>query len=115
MKPIYESLIELKQLPYLENHPHSLMRHMTAAEAAGQPAVTFSRVERVGHILHVLRTTAHNGFAVIGSGADGDHHIMGIVLRSQLVVLLKSRRCFQPTCFVSEVNRRVSRRLSTEL
>jgi hypothetical protein len=29
---------------------------------------------------------------------------MGIVLRSQLAVLLKSRRCFQPTSFVSEVS-----------
>jgi hypothetical protein len=28
---------------------------------------------------------------------------MGIVLRSQLVVLLRTRRCFQPTPFVSEV------------
>eukprot|EP00878_Enallax_costatus_P009990 GHUV01010428.1.p1 GENE.GHUV01010428.1~~GHUV01010428.1.p1 ORF type:complete len:619 (+),score=131.54 GHUV01010428.1:162-2018(+) len=108
MKPIYESLIELKHLPFLENHPHSLMCHMTAAEAAGQPAVTFSRVERVGHILDVLRTTAHNGFAVIGNSLDGEQHIMGIVLRSQLIVLLKSRRCFQPTCFVSEVANRVA-------
>jgi chloride channel 7 len=103
VKPIYESLIDLKQLPYLEPHPHSLMCHITAVEAAGQPAVTFSRVERVGRILEVLRSTMHNGFAVIGGAADGEQHIMGIVLRSQLVVLLRTRRCFQPTPFVSEV------------
>jgi hypothetical protein len=103
VKPIYESLIDLKQLPYLEPHPHSLMRHITAVEAAGQPAVTFSRVERVGRILEVLLSTRHNGFAVISGTADGEQHIMGIVLRSQLVVLLRTRRCFQPTPFVSEV------------
>lgn len=103
VKPIYESLIDIKQLPFLEPHPHSLMRHITASEAAGQPAVTFSRLERVGRILEVLRSSRHNGFAVIGGMADGSQHIMGIVLRSQLVVLLKTRRCFQPTSFVSEV------------
>lgn len=103
VKPIYESLIDLKQLPHLEPHPHSLMRHITAVEAAGQPAVTFLRVERVGRILEVLRSTAHNGFVVISGAADCEQHIMGIVLRSQLVVLLRTRRCFQPTPFVSEV------------
>uniref|UniRef100_A0A383VWF9 Chloride channel protein n=1 Tax=Tetradesmus obliquus TaxID=3088 RepID=A0A383VWF9_TETOB len=108
VKPIYESLIDLKQLPYLEPHPHSLMCHITAVEAAGQPAVTFSRVERVGRILEVLRSTAHNGFAVISGSADCEQHIMGIVLRSQLVVLLRTRRCFQPTPFVSEVAGRVA-------
>eukprot|EP00882_Tetradesmus_deserticola_P024450 GHRQ01026720.1.p2 GENE.GHRQ01026720.1~~GHRQ01026720.1.p2 ORF type:complete len:320 (+),score=157.20 GHRQ01026720.1:381-1340(+) len=108
VKPVYESLIELKQLPYLEPHPHSLMRHITAVEAAGQPAVTFARVERVGRILEVLRATLHNGFAVTGAAGDGEQHIMGIVLRSQLVVLLRTRRCFQPTMFVSEVAGRVA-------
>lgn len=103
IKPIYESLMDLKGLPFLESHPDSLAHHITAAEAAGHPAVTLSRVERVATIVDVLRNTRHNGFAVIERGLDGEQHIMGIVLRSQLAVLLKSRRCFQPTSFVSEV------------
>lgn len=103
IKPIYESLMDLKGLPFLGSHPDSLAHHITASEAAGHPAVTFGRVERVGAIVDVLRHTRHNGFAVIERGMDGEQHIMGIVLRSQLAVLLKSRRCFQPTSFVSEV------------
>jgi chloride channel 7 len=103
IKPIYESLMDLKGLPFLESHPDSLAHHITAAEAAGHPAVTFARVERVSAIVDVLKHTKHNGFAVIERSMDGEQHIMGIVLRSQLVVLLKSRRCFQPTSFVSEV------------
>lgn len=103
IKPIYESLMDLKGLPFLESHPDSLAHHITAAEAAGHPAVTFARVDRVGAIVEVLKHTKHNGFAVIERGMDGEQHIMGIVLRSQLVVLLKSKRCFQPTSFVSEV------------
>ncbi|KAF8058892.1 CLC-D [Scenedesmus sp. PABB004] len=108
VKPLYESLIDLKGLPFLERSPHGLMRHITAAEAAGQPAVSFARVERVGTLLAVLRGTPHNGFAVLGSAPDGEPHILGIVLRSQLAVLLRSRRCFQPTPFVSEVAGRVA-------
>jgi len=96
--------MDLKQLPFLEPNPHSITRHITAAEAAGQPAVTFSRVELVGNIVEVLRRTRHNGFAVIARGLDGEQHILGLVLRSQLVVLLTSRRCFQPTSFISEVH-----------
>jgi chloride channel 7 len=104
MKPIYESLMELKGLPFLDTDPDSLASHITAAEAAGRPAVTFARVERVGRIVDVLKGTKHNGFAVIERSMDGEQHIMGIILRSQLAVLLKSRRCFQPTSFVSEVS-----------
>lgn len=95
--------MDLKGLPYLESHPDSLAHHVNAAEAAGHPAVTLARVERVGAIVDVLKNTKHNGFAVIERGMDGEQHIMGIVLRWQLVVLLKSKRCFQPTSFVSEV------------
>jgi hypothetical protein len=51
----------------------------------------------------VLRSTPHNGWAVIERGLDGEQRILGIVLRSQLLVLLRLRRCFQPTSFVSEV------------
>lgn len=103
IKPIYESLMDLKGLPFLESCPDSLAHHITATEAGGCPAVTFGRVERVGAIVDVLRHTQHNGFAVIERGMDGEQHIMGVVLRSQLGVLLRSRRCFQPTSFVSEV------------
>lgn len=104
IKPIYESLMDLKGLPFLGSHADSLAHHITAAEAAGHPAVTFARVERVGTIVEVLRSTKHNGFAVIERSMDGEQHIMGVVLRAQLAVLLRSRRCFQPTSFVSEVS-----------
>ena len=103
VKPVYESLIEVKNLPFLDNSPDGLMHHVTAAEACGKPPVTFQRVERVFTLLNTLKTTTHNGFPVIATGADGESYIMGIILRSQLLVLLRTRRCFQPSAFVSEV------------
>ena len=109
IKPIYESLMDLKGLPFLDSTPDSLAHHITAAEAAGHPAVTFARVERVGTIVDVLKSTQHNGFAVIERSMDGEQHIMGVVLRAQLAVLLRSKHCFQPTSFVSEVRGALSR------
>jgi hypothetical protein len=103
VKPVYDSLIEVKDLPYLDPDPEPLMRHITAAEAAGRPPVTFQRVERVAVLLSVLQSTRHNGFPVTATGADGEPYILGVVLRSQLLVLLQTKRCFQPSPFVSEV------------
>jgi CBS domain-containing protein len=163
VQPIYELLMQLKGLPFLGPAPHSLMRHVSAAEVAGRPAVTLNRVERVGAILQLLRSTAHSGFLVVSRGGGGGNgaygagggggasidgssgvllqrsppvacgqqqqqqqppsmlapsppppplqqqqqlheRILGIVLRSQLAVLLRDRRCFQPTPHVSEVH-----------
>jgi chloride channel 7 len=95
--------MDTKRLPYLEPNSDGLMRHITAAEAAGRPAVTFQRVERVAHVLDVLRGTAHSGFPVVTAGPEGERVIMGIVLRSHLMVLLASGRAFQPSPCVSEV------------
>lgn len=163
--------MEAKTLPYLEPQPDGLMCHITAREAAGQPAVCFARVERVGRLLEALRATSHSGFPVLaashhGAGgpegapgvlcclcacpppplspggthfqlavsatltcalpltrpstptpapppqnkpaAGGERHIMGVVLRSQLVVLLSTRRAFQPSPYVSEAASRVA-------
>lgn len=61
VKPIYESLMDAKRLPYLEPATDGLMRHITAAEACGAPAVCFQRVERVALILDTLKATRHNG------------------------------------------------------
>ncbi len=47
VKPIYESQMEYKGLPFLEPSPDAIMRHVTARECCGKPPVTFNRVERV--------------------------------------------------------------------
>jgi len=96
--------MDVKQLPYLEPNSDGLMRHITAAEACGRPAVCFQRVERVALILDTLKATRHSAFPVVTGGADGERVIMGIVLRSHLMVLLGSGRGLQPSPFVSEVS-----------
>ena len=61
VKPVYETLMEAKGLPFLEPAPDGLMRHITAAEACGRPAVCFRRVERVAVVADTLRATRHSG------------------------------------------------------
>lgn len=108
VKPIYELSMEVKSLPYLQPQADRFMRHITAREAAGQPAVTFQRVEKVGVLVDTLQRTGHNGFPVIHRNSDGESYIMGVLLRSHLLALLESKRCFQPSPFVSEVSSRVA-------
>ncbi len=87
-------------------HKHVLHAWLTAGTTHLPPSLP--PFPQVGTILDTLRGTAHNAFPVIAPSGDGDAHIMGVVLRSHLLVLLRSRRCFQPSSFVSEAASRVA-------
>ncbi len=50
---------------------------------------------QVRHIVARLAGCKHNGFPVMGRNVDGERHIMGVVLRSQLLVLLSNPQCLQ--------------------
>ncbi|TTY71124.1 H(+)/Cl(-) exchange transporter 7 [Bagarius yarrelli] len=63
------------------------------------PGHMLNRVEKVGTIVDVLSTTStnHNGFPVIVQDGPGDEpgKLCGLILRSQLIVLLKHKRRLQ--------------------
>lgn len=103
VKPIYETLMDSKGLPFLPPASDGLMRHISASEACGAPAVCFQRVERVAVILDTLGTTGHSGYPVVTPGDEGEQVIVGVILRDHLVRLLASGRAFQPTAYASEV------------
>ncbi|XP_023772798.1 chloride channel protein CLC-a isoform X1 [Lactuca sativa] len=89
---IYEIILELKGLPFLEAHPEPWMRNITVGELADvkPPVVTLSGIETVGRIVDVLRNTTHNGFAVVDSvGQVSEVH--GLVLRAHLLLVLKKK------------------------
>ncbi|GBF93681.1 hypothetical protein Rsub_06784 [Raphidocelis subcapitata] len=108
VKPVYETLMDSKGLPFLPPASDGLMRHITAAEACGAPAVCFQRVERVAVILDTLGATGHSGYPVVTPGDGGEQVIVGIILRNHLIKLLASGRAFQPTPFVCEAASRVA-------
>eukprot|EP00271_Cylindrocystis_brebissonii_P004752 TRINITY_DN16591_c0_g1_i1.p1 TRINITY_DN16591_c0_g1~~TRINITY_DN16591_c0_g1_i1.p1 ORF type:complete len:534 (+),score=97.56 TRINITY_DN16591_c0_g1_i1:171-1604(+) len=91
----YDVHCELRRLPILEAHPKRFMRNLSAKDAASTQVVHLARVERVGRIVEVLRSTSHNGFPVIETFPDGTTGFIGLLLRSHLLVLLRSRADFR--------------------
>ncbi|KAG9157749.1 hypothetical protein Leryth_017855 [Lithospermum erythrorhizon] len=97
---IYEIILELKGLPLLEANPEPWMRNITVGELADvKPAVvTLGGIEKVGHIVEILKTTTHNAFPVVDEGVlppigmpTGGTELHGLVLRAHLLLVLKKK------------------------
>ncbi|KAE8697413.1 Chloride channel protein CLC-c [Hibiscus syriacus] len=89
---VYDQIVKLKGLPYMEAHAEPYMKHLVARDIVSGPLITFSGVEKVGNIVHALKTTGHNGFPVIDEPPFADSpELCGLVLRSHLLVLLKGK------------------------
>ncbi|KAI5356403.1 PREDICTED: chloride channel [Prunus dulcis] len=92
-KGVYDQIVKMKGLPYMEAHSEPYMRHLVASDVLSGPLVSFSGVEKVGNILHALKTRAHNGFPVIDEPPFSNAaELCGLVLRSHLLVLLKEKK-----------------------
>ncbi|PON79879.1 Chloride channel, voltage gated [Trema orientale] len=92
-KGVYDQILVLKGLPYMEAHAEPYMRNLVASDVVSGPLVTFSGVEKVGNILHALKTTRHNGFPVIDEPPFSEApELCGLVLRSHLLVLLRGKK-----------------------
>ncbi|XP_057805939.1 chloride channel protein CLC-d isoform X1 [Salvia miltiorrhiza] len=93
---LYEEQARLRAIPLLESRPKYQMRSMTAKEASGnQQVVYFPRVVKVVDVLSILRSNSHNGFPVIDHTRSGETLVIGLILRSHLLVLLQSKVDFQ--------------------
>ena len=89
---VYEQIVRMKGLPYLSDHGEPYMRKLVAKDVVSGPLITFSGVEKVGNVLHFLKTTGHHGFPVIDDQPFTDApELVGLVLRSHLLVLLKGK------------------------
>lgn len=91
-KGVYDQIVRMKGLPFLEAHAEPYMRHLVAGDVVSGPLITFSGVEKVSNIVHSLRMTSHNGFPVIDEPPFMEApELCGVVLRSHLIVLLKGK------------------------
>ncbi|KAM1769826.1 hypothetical protein ACFX11_044843 [Malus domestica] len=96
---IYEIILHLKGLPFLEAHPEPWMRNLTVGELADAkpPVVSLHGIEKVDRIVEVLRNTTHNGFPVVEEVvppmglAVGATDVHGLILRAHLVQVLKKK------------------------
>ncbi|CAL1384809.1 unnamed protein product [Linum trigynum] len=92
-KGVYDQIVKMKGLPYMEAHAEPYMRQLVAGDVVSGPLFTFAGVEKVGNIWHALKVTRHNAFPVIDEPPYTDApELCGLVLRSHLLVLLKGKK-----------------------
>lgn len=89
---IYEIILEMKGLPFLEPNPEPWMRNLTVGElaAAKVSVVCLQGIEKVARVVDVLKTTSHNGFPVVNQGVV-QSELHGIVLRAHLIAALRKK------------------------
>uniref|UniRef100_A0A061QZ88 Chloride channel protein n=1 Tax=Tetraselmis sp. GSL018 TaxID=582737 RepID=A0A061QZ88_9CHLO len=89
---VYESELEQDgNIHFLRLEPPRKLKTMLAREVMASPVIGLRPVESVNVICQVLRCCTHNGFPVFASNEEGvtDRRVTGLILRSQLLVLLR--------------------------
>uniref|UniRef100_A0A672TMA3 Chloride channel protein n=1 Tax=Strigops habroptila TaxID=2489341 RepID=A0A672TMA3_STRHB len=106
---LYDMHIQLQSVPFLHWEAPVTSHSLTAREVMSAPVTCLRRIERVGTVVDILSNTSsnHNGFPVplvrAGCGVAG---LRGLILRSQLIVLLK-HKVFVERANLSLVQRRL--------
>nr|XP_046271424.1 H(+)/Cl(-) exchange transporter 7 isoform X3 [Scatophagus argus] len=92
---LYDIHIKLQSVPFLHWEPPATSHWLTAREVMSSPVTCLNRIEKVGTIVDTLSNTStnHNGFPVVVqvTGSDEPAKLCGLILRSQLIVLLKHK------------------------
>ncbi|KAM9780332.1 H(+)/Cl(-) exchange transporter 7 [Neosynchiropus ocellatus] len=92
---LYDIHIKLQSVPFLHWEAPATSHWLTAREVMSSPVTCLSKIEKVGHIVDILSNTSsnHNGFPVVMQvpGSDKPPKLCGLILRSQLIVLLKHK------------------------
>ncbi|XP_074511389.1 H(+)/Cl(-) exchange transporter 7 isoform X1 [Sebastes fasciatus] len=92
---LYDIHIKLQSVPFLHCEAPATSHWLTAREVMSSPVTCLNRIEKVGVIVDVLSNTStnHNGFPVVIEGAASEEpaKLCGLILRSQLIVLLKHK------------------------
>ena len=86
------AMLHLQGLPFLDEEPPSEFAVFTAQDVMGRSVVALREVEHVGDLVAVLKRTPHNGFPVVDVGRrQRCAFFAGLILRRQLLVLLRER------------------------
>ena len=86
------AMMHLLELPFLDEEPPPEFDVLTARDVMARSVVVLREVERVGDLVAVLKRTRHNGFPVVDVGKHQRcTFFAGLILRRQLLVLLRER------------------------
>lgn len=94
---LYDMNIEVLGLPLLPWDPPALCDTVKTSDLMNTPALTLNKVEKIGRIVEILRNETFCGFPVIDSTYKENKKqakICGLILRSQLLILLKQKVFF---------------------
>jgi len=94
--PLYDRMMELKSIAYLEPKPPRFTAGMTVNDVMEQDVVCVNEVENLERIVEVLTTNEHNGFPVVTSrGPQRGKTYKGVVSRKTLLILLATHKYHQ--------------------
>ncbi|KAF6158426.1 hypothetical protein GIB67_022023 [Kingdonia uniflora] len=97
---VYEIILHLKGLPFLDAHPEPWIRNLTIEELDDEKSalVTLCGEEKVSRIVEVLKNTTHNGFPIVDQGVFpsvglpiGATEVKGLILKAHLVAMLRKK------------------------
>ncbi|XP_055530682.1 H(+)/Cl(-) exchange transporter 7 isoform X1 [Wyeomyia smithii] len=89
---IYDTQIKMSKVPMLPWHVEPSLEQSFAHNIMQKPVVCVRKREKVKYIIDILKSTSHNGFPVVeddNRNTRENGKLLGIILRSQLVVILK--------------------------
>ncbi|KAJ1097590.1 hypothetical protein NDU88_002708 [Pleurodeles waltl] len=88
---LYDIHIQLQSVPFLHWEAPVTSHSLTSREVMSTPVTCLKRMENVGKIVDILSDTSsnHNGFPVVENKHPS--RLCGLILRSQLIVLLKHK------------------------
>jgi chloride channel 7 len=93
--PLYDLLIGQAHYPFLETDPSPLFDLLRASDVMASPVICLPIVCTVKEVVQLLSAYSHNGFPV----TNDDQGLEGLILRSQLMVLLEQRVWQRPRTF----------------
>jgi chloride channel 7 len=96
---VYESELEHDHnICFLQHDPPRQLFTLTAADIMVPNPMSFRSIASATTVLRILVETTHHGFPVVEDQGEGEAggHLEGLVLRSQLLVLLKERYARDP-------------------
>eukprot|EP00762_Andalucia_godoyi_P005431 ANDGO_08420.mRNA.1 Chloride channel protein C len=82
--PLYDLLIFLKCIPFLEAEPSSFMEKLNCRSIMAKDLVTLSPVMEVQAVLEKLESNNHGGFPVV----DSKGRMVGIILRNHVLTII---------------------------
>lgn len=113
---LFDMHIQLSGTPLLDWEPPAKTKKLSAHQIMTSPVVVFKEREKVGNIIDALHNTEHHGFPVVDMNetiaTDEDQQnfglLKGLILRHQLLTLLKKKMFFTSSYYLTAADFRES-------